>query len=112
MNKKVAEMLVKELRSGFWEQGKLFLEHSNTFCVYGVLSNIAATHGICSHSGINIGKFDNEMLVVPDSVVKWAQLNSTNGYLKKLKYSLIEMNDRGTSFSKLADIIEKNWEDL
>jgi hypothetical protein len=107
VNKEIAEMWCKELESGFWEQGKYFLEHTNTYCVFGVLANIAATQGICSHSGHNIGTFDGNWSLVPESVVKWAELKSNNGEIPGLKYPLAEMNDNGKSFKQLAEVIRK-----
>lgn len=112
MKKEIAELWCQELESDFWQQGKYFLEHSNAFCVYGVLANLAATHGICSHSGKYIGLFDNEMLLVPESVVNWAELKSVNGVISKYKYPLAEMNDKGKSFKQLAEIIRSNFHEL
>lgn len=112
MKKEIAELWIKELESGFWEQGKYFLEHSQTYCVYGILANIAATQGICSHTGKNIGKFDNEMSLVPDSVVQWSGLKNANGIIRGFKYTLAEMNDNGKTFKQLAEVIRKHVDEL
>jgi hypothetical protein len=112
MRKDIAELWAKELESGFWEQGKYFLEHSQTYCVYGVLTNLAATYGVCSHNGKNIGMFDGEISLAPISVIKWAGLNSQNGVIKTLKYPLAEMNDRNKNFKELAEIIRKHYDEL
>jgi hypothetical protein len=116
MRKEVAELWVKELRSGYWKQGKYFLEHSGTYDVMGILANIAATFGICDHiAGKYAGKIhflDGKMLQLPQSVVKWAGMKSDIGEMRTLKYSLAEYNDQGMSFEKLADCIEKHWKEL
>ena len=112
MRKEVMELWVEELKSGYWQQGKYFLEHSGFYCVMGVLANIAATQGICSHTGNNIGLFESGMLSLPQEVVEWAELKSEVGEVPSLKYSLVEMNDSGKSFSYLADVIKKHWEVL
>lgn len=109
MRKEIADLWVRELESGAWEQGKYFLEHSNTYCVFGILTNIAATQGICSHDGKNIGTFDGVMQLAPESVVQWAELKSNNGELSQYKYSLAELNDKGKSFKELAKIIKENY---
>ena len=112
MNKKIAKLWVEELRSGHWEQGKLFLEHTNTYCVMGILANIAATYGICSHSGNGIARFDGKSFIVPKSVIEWAEMKTELGQIPGLKYSLAEMNDNGKSFKYLADIIERHWNEI
>lgn len=112
MRKDIAELWITELRSNYWQQGKYFLEHSGYFCVFGVLVNIAATEGICSHTGNNIGQFDNSMLIVPQSVLNWAELKTETGEVPSLKYSLAEYNDNGKSFQHLANLIERHWSDL
>jgi hypothetical protein len=112
MKKEIAELWIQELESGFWEQGKYFLEHTNTYCVYGVLANIAATYGVCSHTGNNIGAFDDSRYLVPESVVKWAELKTPNGALAGFKLPLAEMNDNGKSFKQLAQIIRKHVDEL
>lgn len=112
MRKEVMELWVEELKSGYWQQGKYFLEHSGFFCVMGVLANIAATQGICSHTGNNIGFFESGMLSLPQEVVEWAGLSSELGEVPSLKYSLVEMNDNGKNFKQLADVIERYYEQL
>lgn len=112
MKKEVAKLWVKELRSGYWKQEKNFLEHSEHYCVFGVLANIAATFGICSHGGNKgIGFFDGEMLLVPESVKRWSGLKSVDGYIPQLKFTLIEYNER-KNFKELANIIEKHWKEI
>lgn len=112
MKKEIMELWVKELKSGYWQQGKYFLEHSGFFCVYGVLANLAALYGVCSHSGQNLNGFDKKITVVPESVIQWAELKSPIGEIPGLKYSLAEMNDNGKSFKDLAEVIEKHWSEL
>lgn len=112
MKKEIAELWAKELESGYWEQGKYFLEHSQTYCVFGVLANLAALQGVCSHKGTNIGFFDGEISLVPSSVIKWAQLKSDSGKIPKYMYSLAELNDKGKTFKQLAEIIRKNYEQI
>jgi hypothetical protein len=116
MRKEVADLWVKELRSKNWKQGRMYLEHSNTYCVMGILANIAGTFGIVDkRMAENYGKiafFDGNMLQLPDSVVKWSGMKSELGIMPGLKYSLIEYNDQGKSFEQLAEWIEKHWKSL
>lgn len=107
MKREIAQLWAKELRCGNWEQGEIFLEHSETYCVLGILANIAASFGICdknSNSG-HVYIFDGEMLHLPESVQKWAELRHYPSQIK-------EWNDKGKKFKFLADHIDKNWEEL
>lgn len=104
MKKNIREKLAIELESGFWEQGTLFLEHSNTYCVLGVLCNIAALEGICSHEVYagGIASFDRE-LRVPETVMSWAGLSQEESD------KLATMNDdKRMSFKQIARFLLKH----
>lgn len=52
--------------------------------------------------------YDGETLYLPDKVRKWLGLNSNSGTFNDGQDSLMSMNDRGYSFSEIADFIATN----
>lgn len=101
---------VAALRSGDYEQGTGYLQSKNGFCCWGVachLVNPDNWHGTLDKGPL--GYKDEEsrrpeiflMNFPPDSVLKALGVLG----LSKIKYAA--MNDRGDSFSEIADEIEK-----
>ena len=127
---------VKALRSGKYKQGRGVLKHNRenkTFhCCLGVLCEIyndqmrqnkKKTLSIEIQNGIY--HFNKNPADLPTIVKKWAGLETSTADFTEnmgrttlatasLKYiSLAEINDdHGYSFKKIANIIEKNWENL
>lgn len=98
MNNDVKEKWVAALRSGEYEQGTRMLSRDNKFCCLGVL---------CKLSGL---EFSPERGYLPDSVVKWAGLDSISpGVVKDgVTDSLAYLNDvKGLTFNQIADLIEE-----
>lgn len=63
--------------------------------------------------------FDKEVEVLPENVIEWADLMGATGTLNKTAQydeefytSLASMNDLGCSFKRIANTIEKEWENL
>lgn len=118
MKKRIADMWVKELRSGDWQRTTGQLETisedgSKSFCCLGVLASMAVAEGVCEYDNSSeIGFFgaDNAALTGQE-VRKWSGLKSATGVLPG-NTCLTELNDGGKSFTEIADIIEKNWRKL
>jgi hypothetical protein len=120
MNQEVKEKWVAALRSGNYTQGTTVLRGpGNRFCCLGVLCDLAVKAGVIKDPvsptrHIVYGKFTNTYYyagntqVLPDAVTEWAGLSSPNGYIKTIRRSLGSLNDSGTSFDKIADLIEEH----
>jgi len=118
MKKTVMKKWVKALRSGEYSQGEgQLVDSRDNFCCLGVLCNLAPTkigtwleHPYGGWAfGTKEAFFDSHL---PKSVMKWSGMNSDHGRLPCRLISLMNHNDRGMSFSEIADLIEKNWEKL
>lgn len=110
MKKKIADLWVKALRSGDYQQGRYALrDDSDKFCVLGVLCNLhaqanpefAAKQKYKRRYGGYTGGLCSE-------VVEWAGMNSSNGTLPDARV-LSHLNDAGLGFDYLANLIEKHW---
>ena len=140
MKKNVAKIWVKALRSGKYKQGQSFLKQFNSkgqprHCCLGVLcelyndtmkNNHKRTIPVKSHddSHLDYGyvTFANKDGSLPSIVKKWAGMKNDMGtfdYTEKDNYGtfistdcLANLNDTGKKFSTIADIIEKNMENL
>lgn len=127
MNPEVKAEWLAALRSGDYEQGAGFLRtDDNKYCCLGVLCAIAETYGVIDtpellektsisytyifdYHGIDTA----ENSVLPDPVRKWAELSSDVGMLPITdedgdKLSLAFLNDNGTSFEEIANLIEEH----
>ena len=120
MKKDIAEKWVAALRSGDYKQGNPgFLADDKGYCCLGVLCEVLGEEktmnfkeqmyefGECKSFG-----------VLSENQRDMAGMVSTTGYRKR-KTALYQLNDRGEtgehrrwSFSEIADVIEKEWEDL
>lgn len=141
MKKNIAKIWAKALRSGKYKQGENYLKKFNSkgqprHCCLGVLcelyndtmkKNHKRTLSIeernneptLDHGYVRFGDKDGSL---PTVVRKWAGLKNEMGtfsYTEKDAYGtfkstdcLADLNDTGKKFSTIADIIEKNVENL
>lgn len=128
---------VDALRSGRFEQGtgKLLTrndDHVEHYCCLGVASRIAVDSGdvhlqikFGDHSPVAVfvepGLSYQEENLLPSSVRKWLGLISSNPHVSvdreladlrhdgDTKPTLANVNDRGSSFAEIADLIEAEW---
>lgn len=141
MKKDIAKKWVKALRSGKYKQGENFLKQFNSrgqprHCCLGVLcelyndimkKNHKRTISVeeCNDEPIldhGYVKFANKDGSLPTVVRKWAGIKNEMGtfsYIEKDAYgtfktteSLADLNDSGKKFSTIANIIEKNIENI
>jgi hypothetical protein len=114
MREEIKAEWVDALRSGDYTQCHETLANDSlgSHCVFGVLAEMAAKRRICIRETNQAGlvKYDGSFTVLPPSVKEWAgidddeiQVCEPNG---SCEYSLYELNDSGTDFDDLADIIE------
>jgi len=130
MKKEVAKKWVKALRSGKYKQGQNYLKKFNDkgeprHCCLGVLCELyndtmkknrkkTLSTQISSKTSTepNYVTFDGKAGELPGIVMEWAGINSSLGSFPSLTYSLASLNDIGSTFESIADIIEKNVENL
>lgn len=134
MNSDVKQKWVAALRSGEFEQCTGALRMGDSYCCLGVLSELAVRDGVISPAealpaddwrssrgnGKPVYTYDNETGSLPPEVSKWAGLMSPDvwneyddanpipdedPYVDGEPVSLI--NDAGTTFAEIADLIEK-----
>jgi len=141
MNKNIAKKWVKALRSGKYKRGKGYLKQYNKkgelrHCCLGVLCELyndemkknhkkclktrTKEHDFADNDGFVF--FNNQSGLLPSIVKKWAEIKDSSGefvYKIKDKYgeyknneNLSFLNDTGRKFSTIANIIEKNVENL
>ncbi len=109
MNKEIAKRWVAALRSGKYKQGRGALNKNDSFCCLGVLCDISELNTWVA-SNTNTEGYDGEQGVLPVQVMEWAGIKSS--VADSPGGSLTSQNDTGASFSEIASIIEKHWEQL
>lgn len=120
MKKAIKEKWVKALKSGKYKKAKNALRTNKGYCCLGVLCDLYAKEkkqkweARYKSLGYN---FQGISGVLPDKVMKWAGLKSSNPFidfdmkdgLGAMNTNLGEINDRTkTSFKKIAELIDKN----
>jgi hypothetical protein len=113
MKKELMVKWVEALRSGKYKQGQRYLNRDNKFCCLGVLCEvlkIAPTDGTVKGTS---KRYAGCVSTLPIEAMKASGLNSALGvYNSRECLSLIHENDSGKTFTEIADIIEKEWENL
>lgn len=110
MNPEIKQKWLSALRSGKYKQGKGRLRAQDTFCCLGVLCDIAAKENLgawfeFSYFRPNEGHAVTGVL--PDSIVRWAELPDNNPYI--ISTPLARLNDSDNyDFQKIANLIEKH----
>lgn len=115
MNEEIKAQWVAALRSGDYRQGTGFLRYKGAFCCLGVLCDLAVKAG----TGVNVQlgtsfnpdayRFDGKSAHLPDRVQEWAGVESTDPEVnggEVYPMTLSELNDNGTPFAAIADLIE------
>jgi hypothetical protein len=121
MDKRIKKLWINALRSGEFKQGRGFLEKNGCYCALGVLSALALVEGICTYEEINgLGTFDKRKINLSFNIMKWADIAQDNerylipsehGVIVKFQgkvTTIMELNDKGMSFKRLATIIERH----
>lgn len=108
-----AKKWVAALRSGRYEQTKGALERGGRYCCMGVACVVAMRAGVpLERTGSDSGTvaYNSCTGLLPSSVAAWLGLNDTGG--DYLSGKLTDLNDRGTPFAQLAEIIESEPDGL
>jgi len=111
MDQTIKQEWVSALRSGEYEQGRGYLkDRDGKLCCLGVLCEIAARHGIIepgrtTYEDAEAYAYGEERddIYLPAAVQEWQGLDRSPHANNK---SLADLNDGGTPFSDIADLIE------
>lgn len=108
---------VEALRSGEFKQTEGALCARGRHCCLGVGCELAIRSGVTINRDDRQTRvaFDNFEDVLPDQVIKFLGLKSDDGHFiaaGHIHKTLAAINDAGTSFLEIADIIESEPEGL
>lgn len=109
MNPEIKKQWVAALRSGEYKQGTGQLRSKNNeFCCLGVLCDLHhQANPDLPEGGWVDGSYLSQSYIPPDNVFAWASINVYEKVSIGSKYeSLPDHNDRGRTFSEIADAIE------
>lgn len=114
MDRKVKETWIKALKSGEFKQGKGYLESDGKYCALGILSLLSLVEGQCTYNQVDgLGRFDNKRYTLSYNTLTWAGMDLEDFKADVLfegeSTSIADLNDRGLSFQKLAQIIERKF---
>lgn len=102
---------VDALRSDKYKQGRFSLQSPTGFCCLGVACKVAEENGVHVEYCVNsINRLFGGCLASQPDVQEWLQLKTATG--KCTIGYLSSLNDSGSTFSEIADIIEQNSESL
>lgn len=115
MNPEVQQMWTAALRSGDYKQGINGLhivtpEGGESYCCLGVLCDLAVEAGVSERKrdsnlkGFEVS-YEGNFAWLPDSVIEWAGLSMNNPIVNGM--DLASLNDQGTEFDHIADLIEE-----
>jgi hypothetical protein len=135
MKKNIAEKWIKALRSKRYKQGKGALKYktragTTRHCCLGVLCELyqkeharklttrRSAEQFTDKGWVDIPKgskftmFDSHSGDLPAKVMRWAGIKSEDGVIRSTDECLVAINDEGSSFEKIADIIEDRVKEL
>lgn len=116
MKEDIKREWVENLLSGKYTQGAGVLrDRSDRFCCLGVLCDMAVRAGVIEppvfidcDEGF---RYDGQSGLPSEVVVNWAGLPSENGVKwhddEGVYFDLVTINDNGSSFAKIAEVIEE-----
>lgn len=113
MNPAIKKNWVSALRSGEYEQGTHGLNINGRFCCYGVLCDLAVKAGVDVVVGVYVAEdqddrvsYDNMTGYIPNKVQEWAGLGMKMPKIDQDSPTLAELNDSGSTFLEIAELIE------
>lgn len=121
MRKDIADRWVQALRSGRYGQGSGYLQASGFWCCLGVLCDVLKDElpsrpdwsPTNEDPEVDVMTFLGQTKVLPEEVISLAQMFSGVGdFRTEGEACLATINDRGKSFTEIADIIASDWENL
>lgn len=116
MKAKIKKLWVAALKSGDYKQGRhrlrINLGHNQSaFCCLGVLCNLhAQAHPKVAAAQTDPASYLGVATLLPREVMEWAGLPKVDGGYVRVNgcpETLTELNDTGTSFKTIANLIDK-----
>jgi hypothetical protein len=112
-----AKKWVAALRSGKYKQGKGKLHDvDDKYCCLGIACKVAMENGVELNKKYNADDlwytYDGKSTYLPSSVLLWLRLRNGRGGCPDYSTDLAAYNDTGITFNQIADIIEREHEDL
>jgi hypothetical protein len=111
MNPQIKQKWVSALRSGEYQQTKGRLRKEDKFCCLGVLCDLYGKENNVewepSTHYKNAYVFQDMATILPLSVMKWVGVGEGNPLVNDGDSSLAELNDNGTTFNEIANLIEE-----
>lgn len=115
MNSEVKAKWLEALRSGEYVQGTgLLRSQDDKFCCLGVLCDLAVKDEVIAeperptHGGYRYGDDSRWDAGLPNEVRKWSGVADLMG-LTPSGRELAHLNDTGSTFAQIADIIEEEF---
>ena len=109
MNEQVKEKWLNALRSGDYQQTRQYLHKEDGFCCLGVLCDLYIKENNEEWKIDECGDYFYEQYKYPPlSVIEWSGLVSTNPIVCNGETSLGYLNDNGSTFNEIADLIEEH----
>lgn len=116
MNRDIAQKWLAALRSGKFKQGSMSLvqgeKGQKSHCCLGVLCAISPWKNTYDRMDPEDTGTYEVNCVLPKKVQEWAGLASAKGTVPGHVRSLTMLNDDGTPFTEIADVIEQNLDKL
>lgn len=115
MKEEIKNLWVKELPN--YRQGFGTLHYGESFCCLGVLCDLAVKAKVIrpptlpSIDDLNY-KYgeEEERTFLPRKVMDWAGMKTSEGKISfRAVSSLAMLNDKGETFERIAQVIEKEW---
>ncbi len=105
-----AKAWVAALRSRRYKQARGRLRRDDAFCCLGVACELAAQAGVIPRARYLSGhgwSYAGHQTLLPPEVAMWLGLKGQGGAVSLLDgLSLVQVNDSGWSFAKIAELIE------
>lgn len=115
MRKDIRDRWLDALRGSEYTQGASYLNREGKMCCLGVLCDLATKDGcgawvVDAYGEDKASLFEGFTRTLPEQVREWAGLSRDFGDTGDLPdgSELAGLNDVGTPFADIADIIEKN----
>ena len=115
MNSNIKQQWINALRSGEYSQGAGHLRNLDGFCCLGVLCDIYSKETGTQWEPDFNGRFSlfyGESNYLPEVVKEWAGLDRQNPWVNTSEGAITELaylNDNGTTFSEIAQMIEEQY---
>ena len=110
MNPQIKQKWLNALRSGDYQQTQNRLHDKNGFCCLGVLCDLYGKENNVEWElpgRYDAYAFQDMVTSLPLSVMEWVGVENDNPCVTAGPYTLAELNDTGSTFNEISDLIEE-----